>query len=118
VSEGRLFSENDLRRGHDAIVKHSSEVGSSSFSVSSFSQFRMESSLRQVKVRSDPSSVSDKNTRCLQSRIYNALSPGSRGHWGSENMFEITNEFRELGSGVVVGERPATHTHGSPAFLG
>ncbi|GLT71737.1 hypothetical protein SLA2020_437350 [Shorea laevis] len=72
----------------------------------------MESRLREVKVRSDPSSPSDKDTRSLQSRMSNALSPGSWGHFGSEDMFEMletTNEYRELVSGIAPTNAPSGH---------
>ncbi len=70
----------------------------------------MESSLREVNVRNDPSSPSDKDTRSLQSRMYNALSPGSLGHFGSEDMFEMletTNEHIDLVSGIALTNAPS-----------
>jgi len=70
----------------------------------------MESRWREVKVRIDPSSPLDKDTRSLQSQMYNALSPGSWGYFGSEDMFEMlekTNESRELVSGIALTNAPS-----------
>ena len=59
-----------------------------------------------------PSSLLDKVTRSLQSRMYNALRPGSWGHFGSEVRFEmpeITNEYRELVFGISLTNVPSWH---------
>ena len=85
--------------GQETILKHSSVAGSSSVNFTSIGQFRMDRNVRDIKVGSYPSSLLDKVTRSLQSRMYNALRPGSWGHFGSEVRFEmpeITNEYREL----------------------
>ena len=72
----------------------------------------MESSVRDNKVDSDASLLSDKDIRSLQSRMYNALRPGSWGHCGSEVRFEtpdITSEYRELVFGIALTNVPSRH---------
>ena len=70
----------------------------------------MERTVRDIKVGSDPSSLSDKDIRSLQSEMYKVLRPGSWGHFGSEVRFEMldmTNEYRELVLGIALTNVPS-----------